>query len=380
MKKNLILLTTSEVLFLIAESSIVIFGMIFFYTKFNSILLAASPFILLHLLHAFLLPIFSKTLFKIGLKKCLFVGSFFYILTALLIFSTNGKYTFEILILWGILYALGNVFHYVPIIYLLGTETKHNSRGKTFSKRRIAFIIATIFSPILGGLVSEQFGFQGLLIMCIMLHLLTIIPVTFLDKIEAKPPKPLLDTLITMRGKKIFLYDISAVFSSSLTDFWPIYVFIILSGSYSGLGILFGIISFVSIMLSYFIGRELDKRDHKKLFNIASYTNLFTWIFRALSFNYISVLLADVTYKLNAEFRGSITEVIGYDLLNDHVNDARASVIILTETIINYLIAFTFFAGALAITVFGFQVTFVIFALAGFIFTQLMGYFFASKT
>ena len=125
MKKDLLLVTISELFFQVAESSIVVFGMIFFYQKFNSIFLAASPFILLHLFHAFLLPFFSKLIFRLGFKKSLIVASIFYILMALTTYVSNSKLSIEVLILWALFYSLGNVFHYVPIIYILGSESKH---------------------------------------------------------------------------------------------------------------------------------------------------------------------------------------------------------------------------------------------------------------
>lgn len=379
MKKNLLLLTTSEVFFLIAESSIVIFGMIFFYTKFDSILLAASPFILRHLLHAFLLPFFGKLLFKIGFKLSLVIGSLFYIAAALLILVNGENYTFEMLCVWSLLYALGNVFHYVPVIYIWGKLTQHKSRGRIFSLRRMVFILATIVTPIMGGLVSQNFGFHGLLLLYITFHLLTNIPIAYLGKIETKPPKSIIRTLMTMRGKKIFLYNTSAVFSISLNEFWPIYVFTILAVSYADLGILFALVNLISILLTYFMGKQLDKRDRANLYNLGSITNLFSWIFRAFSFNYITVLVSDVAFKLNSEFRGSINEVMAYDLMNDNVNDARGSIIILGEVVVNYLIAFVFFTGALSITVFGFQSTFILFAVIGFTLTQLMRRFLKSK-
>lgn len=379
MKKNLLLLTTSEVFFLIAEGSIMVFGMIFFYTKFNSILLAASPFILRHLLHAFLLPFFGKLLFKIGFKVSLVLGSMFYIASALYILLTGENYTFVMLCVWALLYALGNVFHYVPIIYMWGKLTQHKSRGRIFSLRRIVFILATVITPIIGGLVSQSYGFQGLLILYLAFHLLTNIPIFYLSKIEAVPPKSILNTLVTLRGKKVLLYNISAIFSFSLNDFWPLFVFILLAGNYAELGILFALVNLISVLLTYIMGKQLDKRDRTKLYNFASITNLFAWVLRAFSFNYITVLIADVAYRLNTEFRGSIIDVINYDLMNDHINDARASIIILSETITNYIIAFVFFTGALSITVLGFQSTFILFAIIGFVLTQLMRVFLKNR-
>lgn len=375
MKKDIFLVTISELLFQAAEGSLLIFGVIFFFQKFDSVFLAIAPFILMHIFHAFLLPFFSKLLFKIGLKNSIFIGSLFYIATALTVFITNGNYTFEILVLWALLYALGNVFHYVPIIYILGSESKHANRGRLFGLRRMIFIIAAIITPLTAGFISQEFGFQGLLIFCIALHLLTNIPIIYLNKIEAHPPKSLVKTLMTMRGKRIFLYKLSEVFTNNMADFWPIFVFIILAGSFSNLGILFAVVSLITVFVTYITGRALDNHSRPRLYFAASLTTFVAWVFRALSFNYITVLCSDLLFKINANFKTQISEVIDYDLMNDHVNQARASVIILSETIVNYAIAILQFGGALAITVFGFQTSFLVFGLIGFIFTQIMRHF-----
>lgn len=375
MKKDLLLVTVSELFFQVAESSIVVFGMIFFYQKFNSIFLAASPFILLHLFHAFLLPFFSKLIFRLGFKKSLIVASIFYILMALTTYISNSKLSIEVLILWALFYSLGNVFHYVPIIYILGSESKHSTRGKLFALRKIIFVIAAIVTPVLGGFISEKFGFSGLFAMCIVFYILTNVPILYLSKFNPVPPKSLLKTLETMRGKRIFLYKISEVFTNNMGDFWPIYVFIALSGSFTDVGILFAVVSFFVVIITYFTGNALDNRSRPRLYFFASIIMFVGWIFRALSFSYITILIADVIFKINANFKSQISEVIDYDLMNDHVNNARASVIILNEVIVNYLIAFVLFAGSLFITLYGFQVAFIIFGLLGFIFAQIMRLF-----
>lgn len=375
MKKDILLLTISELLFSMAEGSIVVFGIIFFYQKFNSVLLAIAPFVLLHLFHAFLLPILHKILFKIGFTTSIFVGSLFYITTSLIIFFTNGNYTFEILVLWSLLYALGNIFHYVPIIYTLGSKSTHSGRGRLFGLRRIIFISAAIVTPIVGGFISQQFGFQGLIAACIALYLLSNIPIIYMERIEAVQPKSLIGSLMSFRGKKILLYKISEVFTNNMGDFWPIYVFVILAGSFSDMGILFSLVSFISILITYFTGKALDKKSRTNMYFAASITTLVSWIFRALSFNYISILAADTVFKISANFKMQVAEVIDYDLTNDHINNARAGVIIMSETIVNYMIAFVEFSGALAIMVFGFQAGFVVFGILGFMFAQIMRLF-----
>ena len=178
-----------------------------------------------------------------------------------------------------------------------------------------------------------------------------------------------------MRGKRIFLYKISEVFTNNMGDFWPIYVFIALSGSFTDVGILFAVVSFFVVIITYFTGNALDNRSRPRLYFFASIIMFVGWIFRALSFSYITILIADVIFKINANFKSQISEVIDYDLMNDRVNNARASVIILNEIIVNYLIAFILFVGSLFITLYGFQVAFIIFGLLGFIFAQIMRLF-----
>lgn len=379
MKKDLLLLTISDLLFFGAESLLALFGIIFFYNKFNSVFLAVAPFILVHITQALVLPVGGKFVFKFGLKQSLIFSTFLYIIATLLIVLTNGSYTFEVLCLWSLLIGIANMCHYVPVIYILGSQTQHSNRGKIFSLRRILFITGTVTLPLIGGLISDNFGFNGLLITCIGLYLLYNIPIIYLSKIEATPPKSLFSTLTTMRGKRIMLYKISEVFSNNIGTYWPLYVFIVLAGSFSEVGILFALVSLITIVLTYLTGKALDKTPRIKLYSLASFTNFIAWIARALSFNYITVLIADVGFKLNHEFKAQIIEVVEYDLMNDHVNNARASIIILRETLVNYLIAFVLFVGALSITLWGFQVTFIIFGFLGFIFTQLMRFFLKRK-
>ena len=368
MKRDIVLTTTSELLFQIGDGSMNLFGIIFFYTLFKgSILLATLPFIALHLIHSLLLPVISPLLFKIGFKKSILIGAIFYSLACATLFLLNENLNIGVLILWASLYALGNVFHYVPIIYILGYETKHATRGRTFSLRRIIFIAGAIVMPILGGLISEYFGITGLSVLCICFYILSFIPIIYISDIEFLPGKTIFKTLFSKRGANIFLFKISQVFSDGIGTVWPIFVFLVLSSSYENVGLVFTLVSFGSIIISYLIGFELDHHNRMKLYELSAITNFFAWLARAISFNYISVLISDIIFRLNGDFRGTIMDVIDYDLMNDHIQKNRAGTIVLSEFIINMSVTVALTIGAILISISSYQLSFIVIALIGFV-------------
>jgi len=374
MKRDLVLLTTSQLLFGLADSLLITFGIIFFYVKFgNSFILAAIPFIALHLLHAFLLPILIKHVIDLGVKRAVIISIVFYVLAAFLVFTNNDNLTIIVMLLWALLYALGNVFYYVPTMYILGKDTNHKTRGRIFGLRRVLTIIINIILPILGGLLSQNFGLAGLMLISIVFYIISLLPLMRMTHLKIVRNAPLKEILKSPIGNTLVVFKFVQSFAIHLSDYWPILVFILVGANYSNLGILFTGVSFISIVVTYGVGKLMDSDGRIKYLNIASIMTPVSWLIRVFAVDPLSILIADSIFNVNNNFHTSVMDVVDFDLMIDHeVAEKKIGLIILGETVLNYFIALGYLVFAVMITYFGFYVSMVFSAILIFFSMQYM--------
>lgn len=369
MQKNFIMMTASDMLFEFSTGLVVIYVIILFYKQLgNSIILAGIPFAILHFTHASLLSSMTKHVIKLGIKKALTIAIFFYSLASILIFLNSDNLNWPVLILWGILYAFGNVFHYIPEIYVLGHNTTDQNRGKFFGYRKVLFIIFGIVLPLLGGFISEYFNLNGLMLLCLIFYTTSLIPVLFLDSLKINHLQSLRTVFKTYTAKKIIVFKITQIISSDLNNYWPIFITILFAGNLVDVGILIAASSFASLIISYIVGLKINRRNELQLYNEVSFTNTFAWFIKAFSFNYIASAITDTIYKINNSFFSSVIDIVDYSLLdNSKHKDIRVEFIIIREITINYAKSAGYIIFPLLITVFGFYNSFIIVGIFSFI-------------
>ena len=368
MRKNFYLVTIFSLLFELGSGLIYVFGIIMFYQKLgNSIMLAALPLVMLHFTHASIVAIGSKYIFKLGIKKSLIVCALFYCAASFTLL-TNTDLPWFALVLWSVLQAFGNAFHYIPIIYVLGHSTTEENRARLFSLRKILFIVLAIVSPLLGGLLAAAFDLSGIMIVSFAFFVLLFIPISIMDDFKANYTTSLKEAYKLPHAMKITIFRVVQILADHMTVFWPLYIFLLLSKNYVETGTLFTLVNFIAIVVVYVVGKTINKRNELKMFSQIKWSSTLAWFARALSFNYISAVIVDTVYKLNENFRNMVLDVIDFEMLdNKSGTDIKLEYIIIREVVANYAVAAVYIIYPLLITIFGFTDAFIVVGIVTFI-------------
>jgi len=369
MQKNFILITASDLFFNFATGIFSTYGIILFYQQLNSsIILASVPFALLHLAYATMLRPLSKYIVRLGIKKSLILAIIFYCTGSMILFLNTTNLSWSVLIFWALFYAIGNAFHYVPVIYVIGHNTNDENRGKMFALRKVLFILFGIILPLLGGLVAQYFQLSGILLLCTASYILSLIPVVMLSKFEIKELKPLKQILKTSHAKKFILSKATNVLSYDLNIYWPIYISILFAGNLVDVGILFAASSFASIIISYIVGTKINRGNELKMYNSITWTTTLAWFARVLSINYFAAVITDTIYKINLTFVESVIDIIDYDLMNNSSHkDIQVEFIIIKELAANYAKTLAYIVFPILIAIAGFNTSFAIIGVLSFI-------------
>ena len=366
MKRNFYLLTVIDDVYVLGINILLVFGFVFLYQKLESLVIASLPFIFLYGAYGFLVPYVASYIGKLGGRKSIIISMIVLALSSIPMFLFAENENLSYLALWTIFFLVGKLFLHVPFTYNVGRYTEHKDRGRSLSLKRMSIVFVSLAWPAIGGIVSDRFGLEGLMITAAIIFTMGIIPAILLEefhfKVDYSPKK--LEKNVGARKMSVmsFFY-----FASAISDvFWAPFVFIIVGESFNTLGTIFTVVALINIAIAYVLGKYLDGVNREDFLERSSVLNFIAWIARAFSFNFITVFLADLLYKLNANVIDGTFEVVSYDLMNDRLRKAnKDEMVIYRDQIVNYTIAFSWATGAIVASLFGFATVFIVAGVIG---------------
>jgi len=290
------------------------FGIIYFYTKFNnSVYIAISAYIILHLLYGFLVLISPIIITKLHIKKSLIIASIFFTVSFIPLINLESTPHFKYILIWIILTVIAKSLYHVSFDYYLAKNTSSKGRGNQVSILLISLIFVKILSPILGGEITNAFGFVGLIMMMGVAFLASFIPLFYMKDTYFNNSFNLKYFLSQKPAKQLIKYNFINEFQARGVAFWYIYLFIFFSDSLEGFGVVFSATRLISIMLLIMIGKLLDTHNRKTVLHLNSILLSLGWILRAIANIPIFIIIADVIYKLSKQIKDETITVLNLD-------------------------------------------------------------------
>ncbi len=367
MRKDFILHTILEDLWVVAFFMVDIFGIILFYELTGSIILAVLPYVILFFLYAIQLPFLSKVVGVLGTRMSLVLASLLLTLSIVPLYVFSISHSVISLAAWILLISLGKVFFHTPLLLGLGHSTQVETRGTSFGIKRVSLYFAAITGPIMAGVLSSHLGFAGLAVGSGMTYLLMIIPASQISNEKYSVTLSVRTMMRAKKGCKIAKLSLVAAIVQFSNRLWPIYVFIILGESLLYLGGFLVIVFTISMLLSISVGKLLDRTDRLKFLERDVIGILITSCFRGIASTPLGIFLADISYNFNSIFADSAIEVITYDLMNTGIGHSkRDEIVIFREFILNIFIALSLLFGAIIASLFGFTAYFIFVGFAAF--------------
>lgn len=313
-KDDMNLMYISTFLTGLAAGLISIFVPIYLYSLKYSII----EIILFYFLTSFYFVLFSvvgvKVVSKIGVKHSLLLST-----------------PFTICFYFGLNYLITDFFYLIPIFSALGTilynfgyhlnfieHAKSGSRGKQLSYIDIVGIVASVLSPVLGGLIIHFFGFNYVFWIGSFLLFISILPLFLTaDRFEKSTDIDLKKMLFFLKKKmgigNFLSFSGYAVESSIGRIIWPIFL-IILFVNVETVGFLVTVSIFTSILIYYFLGKVIDKSDKKKFLKFGSMFYFFGWVGRIFVDSIFKVIFIDSYKNLSEKFLILSWSAKSYDL------------------------------------------------------------------
>ena len=233
---------------------------------------------------------------KFGLKKSILISNFIYPLYWFVLFSIPKH--MEFFALAPFLFALQKSFFWPAYNTLSALASAKTQRGRQLGLINSISNVAFIVGPVLGGWISQSFGFSTLFITTSVLMVSSSAPLFFTPDIKFEGWFSLTKffEFLAANKRNFFAYWGYAE-DLMLMSLWPILMFIIVK-QFLGVGIISTFASLVAAVLMLYIGKLSDKKDKHKLVAETSYFYSVTWFFRFVAVDMISVIIFDSLTKI----------------------------------------------------------------------------------
>ncbi|MBU1854082.1 MAG: MFS transporter, partial [Nanoarchaeota archaeon] len=323
-------------------------------------------FTVLSLTHGTMSFLGAKISSKIGHKHLILLSVPFLIIYYFLLYSINFVLSIGIpLLVIPIFGGISDAFFWTGHHVHFAESADKKKTGKELGIIKILIGISTAIGPIIGGLLLTSFNFNIVFMLVCVILVLSFIPLLMTED-KSEPFK-----ISFNKSNRIFkLKDIIGhvgfgIESSIYQVIWPIFIFfMILNQGFTALGTVSSLSLLFSIMMTYLIASNIDKRPNL-LNDLGAVINGIIWIIKTVVKTGFQVIIIDSMSGLSRTTQNISFNKICYD-------KARKSKIVeyitIREFCINMAHAATYFILSFIIINTNYFIAFLIGAAGSFMF------------
>lgn len=302
-RKGLFPLFFNRVILSIANALIGIFVPIFLFVEFNnSISLVLSFFLVHYCLFALAVPMGAIIMSKIGLKKAMIFSSLFNVSTYIGLYcltsTKNLLFLIPILLSWNLFRALYWTPYHTSFAEF--TDQKHRGIEVAFFLGTISFIELVL--PAASGYFIDNHGFLILygIVSCVIF--LSIIPLLFMKEIYETYSFGYIESFQKLFSKKwrtlIIPYASDGAETVVGHIVWPIFIFILLHGQYTAVGIISSLVGLTVIITRFFAGQLSDKFSKRDLIKYSNIFYAFGWMLKIFVETFFQIFIVNTYHKI----------------------------------------------------------------------------------
>ncbi|NCP67207.1 MFS transporter [bacterium] len=237
----------------------------------------------------------------------------FWLLLPLLLSENFGQtmlYLLPLFFIRGLFGATSNMAYDIFLSHHLNKQ----SRGQSLAYLQIAIMVGTILAPIMGGIITDQFGFVYTTYIGLGFFLLAagVLMITPDEKFNFpySPQKFILD-LKKETPKSLLQAEFGRVFFDGVMFVaWPLFLIIVLTNMTS-IGLVAGISSGVAMAVAFWIGKRMDsgKKGPETTLRQGAYRSIALNLIRGVWWEPITIGIIDSLNKVNDQ-----TMKVPYDM------------------------------------------------------------------
>jgi|SRR3989344_1272141 len=279
-----------------ALSMVFIFEPIYLYTLGYSLTKIMVFYLLVYSSYLFLITFGAKFAGRFGYKHAIFLSNIFFVAYWFTLYGI--KFHPWLFFVSPIFFAMQKSLFWPAYDADIALFSAKGQRGREVGMLTSLVQIAFIAGPLVGGMISEKFGFMVLFIASSALIMLSTYPLFSSPEIYS-PHQFTFGKLLEMLRKYRSNFFGYWGFAEDLMimSLWPVYMFMVI-GNFENIGIVSTIATVIGTVVMLYVGRLIDKQGgrHRIIFE-SSVVYAATWILRFLSQGVALVLGFDILTK-----------------------------------------------------------------------------------
>lgn len=283
----------------LALSLVLIFEPIYLYSLGFGLVKIMQFYAEVYILYIIFVSFGAKFASRFGYKHSIFVSNIFYVIYWVVLFSVKSHPA----LFWlaPLFFALQKSWFWPAYDADVALNAVKKQRGREVGALFSLIQVSFILGPLLGGLISAQFGFLALFISAAALMILSTYPLFTSREIYSSHSFQLARLWQIFKKYRVNFFGYWGYAEDlMLMSLWPIYMFIVIP-DYFKLGAISTIATLVGTVLMLYIGRLADRREKRKILSWASVVYAVTWVFRFLVRDLGSVVAFDALTKANKD-------------------------------------------------------------------------------
>jgi len=291
---------------------VLMFGALYFLEQGLSYQTIFLVWIIIFLIRLFFRPISLKLSQKIGLKRAVIFGVFFYSGVFPILTQINGMNLW--LYIFIVYWAFADIFYWLPYHSYYAAMGESENRGKHIGIREAFTMTLGAIAPLTGGLLIDNFGFWALYAMSMIIILMGSIPLFFLPCIDPGEKMTYKKALKELDKRGFWLLLGEGTLYYSHVFIWTIVLYTLVN-NFTTFGWLLSFEIFLNAILFLFLGHYIDKGKGEKITLIATILIAIVITGRALfAYSIPSILVFEVLFALSLCFYSSSLAAGFYNL------------------------------------------------------------------
>ncbi len=236
-------------------------------------------FVFNSLIFALMVPVAAKFCARFGLKHSVLLSVPFY-LSYIVLLQFLPMWKTPLMVISALL-GFSLAFYWMGMNLVFQCATDHAHRGEQVGKQMGYSIVATMIGPLVGGLIIERFGFMALFGLA-MVFLCLSAGILFLSEERHVAYHFSLRGVVDRKHWGNSLYFVSKgtrIMAEGVI--WPMAIFVILGG-YVRLGIMGTVLSLVSAILVWVVGKYSDSFGKRGIIWLITGFESLAWFFRSI--------------------------------------------------------------------------------------------------
>jgi len=205
---------------------------------------------------------------------------------------------------------------WLPYHMIFVEDGSSDHYGREISLAAVLGQLTSVIAPVLGGFIIVTSGFSALFSLGVVVVLFSSLPLFFMShhRREAPPDwRKVFRNMLTRNYAPIF----GAFFGARSVAIvggliWPVFLFDIVGGSYSNIGILTSAVLLFSTATTFLTGVAVDRFGKRRTLKLGSWVNGLVWLFKALTQTPLQVLIVDSFHKLLGGLHGIPFDALTY--------------------------------------------------------------------